>query len=214
MGAEWSRENASVIFPVFSRARNDSRMVGNQLIVCLDVFMPMNVLGHGGSDLRDALPPKEFVEKEATKYFPAIKEQLSVEIYVLFASYSRQRARVARICEARASQGRRKKPRGSLCPTCGRSICRSRCCRGRFTYLIVRISVLATAEDLPYCGGGNFVAHAARVHLARIPSGPLPRCCSCLSSWRWLLTSMAYATVAKGHMNSAASHAEFPSDPL
>jgi pimeloyl-ACP methyl ester carboxylesterase len=41
-------------------------------------------LGFGKSDARDVLPSKEFIEEEATKYFPAIKEQLSLQEYVLF----------------------------------------------------------------------------------------------------------------------------------
>lgn len=41
-------------------------------------------LGFGKSDSRDALPSMEFIEEEATKYFPAIKECLSIQHYVLF----------------------------------------------------------------------------------------------------------------------------------
>ena len=40
-------------------------------------------LGFGRSDAREELPAKNFIEEEATKYFPAIKEQLSLQRYVL-----------------------------------------------------------------------------------------------------------------------------------
>lgn len=40
-------------------------------------------LGFGKSDSRDALPSVEFIEEEAIKYFPAIKEHLSIKHYVL-----------------------------------------------------------------------------------------------------------------------------------
>ena len=41
-------------------------------------------LGFGRSDARDALPSTEFIEEEAITYFPAIKECLSIQRYVLF----------------------------------------------------------------------------------------------------------------------------------
>jgi pimeloyl-ACP methyl ester carboxylesterase len=41
-------------------------------------------LGFGKSDSRDALPSIEFIEEEAIKYFPTIKEYLSTQHYVLF----------------------------------------------------------------------------------------------------------------------------------
>jgi len=41
-------------------------------------------LGFGKSDKRDTLPSVRFIEEEATKYFPAIKNQFSLESYVLF----------------------------------------------------------------------------------------------------------------------------------
>lgn len=41
-------------------------------------------LGFGKSDVRDALPAINFIEEEATGYFPRIKEQLSIQRYVLF----------------------------------------------------------------------------------------------------------------------------------
>jgi pimeloyl-ACP methyl ester carboxylesterase len=40
-------------------------------------------LGFGKSDARDSLPSIGFIEEEAIKYFPAIKEQLAVRRYVL-----------------------------------------------------------------------------------------------------------------------------------
>lgn len=41
-------------------------------------------LGFGKSDERHELPPVEFIEEEAIKYFPAVKNQLSLGSYVLF----------------------------------------------------------------------------------------------------------------------------------
>jgi len=41
-------------------------------------------LGFGQSDERDSLPSIGFIEEEATMYFPAIKEQLSLKSYILF----------------------------------------------------------------------------------------------------------------------------------
>lgn len=41
-------------------------------------------LGFGKSDARDTVPSASFVEEEATRYFPAIKQQLSLRHYVLF----------------------------------------------------------------------------------------------------------------------------------
>lgn len=41
-------------------------------------------LGFGRSDKRYSLPSIEFIEEEASKYFPAIKDQLSLKSYVLF----------------------------------------------------------------------------------------------------------------------------------
>jgi len=41
-------------------------------------------LGFGKSDSRDALPSFEFIEEEAIKYFPKIKENLSLKSYVIF----------------------------------------------------------------------------------------------------------------------------------
>ncbi len=40
-------------------------------------------LGFGKSDPREALPSMEFIEEEALLYFPAIKEYLSIQHYVL-----------------------------------------------------------------------------------------------------------------------------------
>lgn len=40
-------------------------------------------LGFGRSDRREALPSRGFIEEEASTYFPAIKDQLSVENYAL-----------------------------------------------------------------------------------------------------------------------------------
>ena len=40
-------------------------------------------LGFGQSDARGGLPSDEFIEEEATSYFPAIKERLSLQGYVL-----------------------------------------------------------------------------------------------------------------------------------
>lgn len=40
-------------------------------------------LGFGKSSARDTLPSSEFIEEEATKYFPAIKENLSLNNYAL-----------------------------------------------------------------------------------------------------------------------------------
>jgi pimeloyl-ACP methyl ester carboxylesterase len=42
-----------------------------------------DLLGFGKSDSRDALPSVEFIEEEAIKYFPAIKEYLFIKNYVL-----------------------------------------------------------------------------------------------------------------------------------
>lgn len=41
-------------------------------------------LGFARSDARDSLPSRKFIEEEASKYFPAIKEELSLRSYVLF----------------------------------------------------------------------------------------------------------------------------------
>jgi len=41
-------------------------------------------LGFGQSDARESLPSVEFIEEEAVKYFPAIKEQLSIQAYIPF----------------------------------------------------------------------------------------------------------------------------------
>lgn len=41
-------------------------------------------LGFGKSDERHELPPADFIEEEATKYFPAIKSHLSLGSYILF----------------------------------------------------------------------------------------------------------------------------------
>lgn len=40
-------------------------------------------LGFGKSDARYSLPSMKFIEEEATKYFPSIKEHLSIQNYVL-----------------------------------------------------------------------------------------------------------------------------------
>lgn len=40
-------------------------------------------LGFGKSEARDLIPSIEFIEEEAIKYFPAIKEYLSIQSYVL-----------------------------------------------------------------------------------------------------------------------------------
>jgi pimeloyl-ACP methyl ester carboxylesterase len=41
-------------------------------------------LGFGKSDARDALPSFEFIEEEATVFFPCVKESLSLSKYILF----------------------------------------------------------------------------------------------------------------------------------
>lgn len=40
-------------------------------------------LGFGCSEVRSALPPPDFIEQEATRYFPAIKQAMSLTRYVL-----------------------------------------------------------------------------------------------------------------------------------
>jgi pimeloyl-ACP methyl ester carboxylesterase len=41
-------------------------------------------LGFGKSDGRDGLPSLDFIEEEATRYFPAVKSALSISEYILF----------------------------------------------------------------------------------------------------------------------------------
>jgi len=41
-------------------------------------------LGFGKSDARHELPSMEFIKEEATKFFPVIKQQLSITKYILF----------------------------------------------------------------------------------------------------------------------------------
>ncbi|MDX1800478.1 MAG: alpha/beta hydrolase [Marinobacter sp.] len=40
-------------------------------------------LGFGRSDARNSMPSRQFIEEEATRYFPALKEQLSLSRYAL-----------------------------------------------------------------------------------------------------------------------------------
>jgi pimeloyl-ACP methyl ester carboxylesterase len=61
--------------------RDFPQMLAENLSRCV---MAYDRLGFGKSDARDALPSVEFIEEEAIKYFPAIKERLSIQHYVLF----------------------------------------------------------------------------------------------------------------------------------
>lgn len=61
--------------------RNFPEQLANRLSRCVVAY---DRLGFGKSDERSSLPSIEFIEEEATKYFPVIKEYLSLSSYVLF----------------------------------------------------------------------------------------------------------------------------------
>ena len=52
-------------------------------VFCRVVFA-YDRLGFGRSDARGSLPSKDFIEEEASIYFPSIKETLGIDRYVLF----------------------------------------------------------------------------------------------------------------------------------
>jgi pimeloyl-ACP methyl ester carboxylesterase len=55
--------------------------LANSLSRCVVAY---DRLGFGQSDKRDSLPSIDFIAEEASSYFPAIKDQLSLKSYVLF----------------------------------------------------------------------------------------------------------------------------------
>lgn len=89
-GKMWTPETASKKSPLIllhdslgsvDLWRGFPSMLAENLSRCVVAY---DRLGFGKSDARDALPSIDFIEEEATKYFPAIKEGLSIQHYVLF----------------------------------------------------------------------------------------------------------------------------------